>query len=254
MLQRYRRSQVAPDEILETQTAIATNERATPSLVYRALLKAIQGGTLVPGAKLPNELVLAKQLNTSRNTVRRALAMMERQGLVRRRAGSGTYLTDDADRVFEKMDRIQVAAHTHVPSFLEIIEGRLLLEPAMMHLVVTRITPEEIAAMRGNLRDIEEVSSWREFKESIYAFHEKIFAATKNRFLMQIVESIIADRRAVVFDGKDVMLPPPEGVRKQYRDEFSAIVRAIEDRKAARAEELVSDHLMRMLATINIWQ
>jgi DNA-binding GntR family transcriptional regulator len=50
------------------------------------------------------------------------------------------------------------------------------------------------------------------------------------------------------------MDPPPNGVRKQYHDEFSAIIRAIAERKGRKAEELVSDHLMRMLATINIWQ
>jgi DNA-binding GntR family transcriptional regulator len=32
------------------------------------------------------------------------------------------------------------------------------------------------------------------------------------------------------------------------------VVDAIVDRKAKRAEELIADHLMRTLATINIWQ
>lgn len=254
MLQRPKSSAPPHEQVLETQMAIATNERATPSLVYRALLKGIQSGTLLPGAKLPNELELAHQLKTSRNAVRRALATMERQGLVRRRPGSGTFLTDDADRVFNKMDRIKVATHTHVPSFLEIVEGRILLEPAMMHLVVKRIEPEEIEALQRDLKEIQEIACWREFKELIYAIHEKIFAATKNRFLMQIVESIIADRRAVVFDGKDIMGPPPDGVRKQYYDEFSSIIGAIAEGKGDKAEQLVSDHLTRMLATIDIWQ
>ena len=44
---------------------------------------------MVPGAKLPNERDLAQQLNTSRTAVRSALAMMDRQGLVLRRVGSG---------------------------------------------------------------------------------------------------------------------------------------------------------------------
>jgi DNA-binding FadR family transcriptional regulator len=180
--------------------------------------------------------------------------MMERQGLVRRRPGSGTFLTDDADRVFEKMDRIEVAAHTHVPSFLEIVEGRLLFEPAMMKLVAKRIEPDEVHAMWRNLDQAQQAATWREFKELIYGLHEKIFAATKNRFLVQIVESIVADRRAVVFDGKDVTDPPPEGVRKQYHAEFSAIIQAIGDGDGRKAEQLMSDHLMRILATINIWQ
>ena len=43
-------------------------------------------------------------------------------------------------------------------------------------------------------------------------------------------------------------------MREQTHKELSAIVEAIADRNAKRAEELVSDHLMRTLATINIWQ
>src|SRR4051794_16843187 len=90
---------------LPPMVAVATNQRATPSLVYRALLQAIRGGSMLPGAKLPNERDLAQQLGTGRTAVRTALAMMERQGLVRRQVGSGTYLTDDVDRVFGQMDQ-----------------------------------------------------------------------------------------------------------------------------------------------------
>jgi DNA-binding GntR family transcriptional regulator len=71
---------------------------------------------------------------------------------------------------------------------------------------------------------------------------------------MQIMESILADRRAVLFDGKDTSKPAPRPVREQTHKELSAIVAAISDRSAKRAEALISDHLMRTLATINIWQ
>ena len=123
----------------------------------------------------------------------------------------------------------------------------------MMHLVIKRIEPDEIEALHRNLAEIQEAKTWHQFKESVYAFHWKIFSATKNRFLIQVADSIVADRRAVVFDGKHVEEPPHEAVRRQYYQEFSALVAAIADRKAKRAEELISDHLMRMLATINIW-
>src|SRR6185437_2360515 len=114
-------SPMAKKPTLDAQTAILTNERATPSLVYRALLKSIHAGALVPGAKLPNERDLARQLKTSRSAVRAALAIMDRQGLVRRRMGSGTFLTEDADRVFEQMDQTHAANHNAVPSFFEIV-------------------------------------------------------------------------------------------------------------------------------------
>jgi GntR family transcriptional regulator, transcriptional repressor for pyruvate dehydrogenase complex len=235
-------------------TAIATNDRATPSLVYRSLLRGIKEGLMVPGAKLPNERELAQHLKTSRTAVRSALAMMERQGLVHRRVGSGTFLADDARDVFSRMDQTNAASHEAIPSFVEIVEGRLLFEPAMMHLVVTRVGDDEIAEMRRILSEIVAASSWEDFKESIYALHRQMFASTKNKFLMQIMNSILDDRRAVHFDGRDTDKPAPEPVRKQTHRDLQLIVDAIAARDASRAEELVSDHLMRTLATVNIWQ
>jgi GntR family transcriptional regulator, transcriptional repressor for pyruvate dehydrogenase complex len=242
------------DTTLIQLAAIATNDRATPSLVYRALLRSLRDGHMVPGAKLPNERDLAQQLNTSRTAVRSALSMMERQGLVLRRVGSGTYLTDDADLVFDRMDQTNIGSHDAVPSFAEIVEGRLLFEPAMMHLVVSRAEDEEIVEMRRLLEQILAAPTWEEFKERIYALHRQIFASTKNRFLMQIMASILDDRRAVLFDGRDTDKPTPEPVRQQSHKDLKAIVDAIAARNAKLAEELVADHLMRTLATINIWQ
>ena len=235
-------------------TAVTTNDRATPSLVYRSLLRSIKDGLMVPGAKLPNERDLAQQLNTSRTAVRSALAMMERQGLVRRRVGSGTFLTEDARDVFGRMDQTETGNHEEVPSFAEIVEGRLLFEPAMMHLVVRRVQQQEIVEMRRILDAILAAPTWKDFKESIYALHRQIFASTKNKFLEQIMASILDDRRAVMFDGRDTDKPAPEPVRQQTHKELRAIVDAIADRNGKRAEKLISDHLLRTLATINIWR
>ena len=241
-------------DTLPPLAAISTNDRATPSLVYRSLLRSIRDGFMVPGAKLPNERELAQQLKTSRTAVRSALAMMERQGLVRRRVGSGTFLTDDAHEVFGRMDQTNAAPHEGVPSFAEIVEGRLLFEPAMMHLVVNRVQEAEIVEMRRLLGEILAAPTWEDFKESIYALHRAMFASTKNQFLVQIMGSILDDRRAVLFDGHDTDKPAPAAVKHQTHKDLKAIVDAIAERNAKRAEELVSDHLMRTLATINIWQ
>jgi DNA-binding FadR family transcriptional regulator len=243
-----------PRTDLEPLLAISTHERATPSLVYRSLLRSIHERHIPPGAKLPNERDIARQLKTSRTAVRSALSMMERQGLIRRRVGSGTFVTEDADQVFSKMDQTTVGSHDDVPSFVEIIEGRLLFEPAMMQIVCNRVEEREIDAMRDTLDSILKAPTWRDFKEHIYSLHKLIFEATKNKFLIQIMDNIVADRRAVVFDGKDTDKSAPLPVREQTHKELASIVEAIAERKAKRAQELTSDHLMRILGTINIWQ
>ncbi len=232
---------------------ITSNERATPSLVYRALLRSVRSGALVPGGKIPNERELASQLNASRSAVRAALAMMERQGLVRRQVGSGTFLTDEALSVFDKMDQTPVNAHKSVPSFVEIAEGRLLFEPAIMSLVVSRAEQSDIDEIYRILDEVLVAPTWHDFKECIYAFHRSIYATTKNRFLVQIMDNIVSDRRAVAFDGRGSAKQVPDAVRKQTHKNLIAIADAIADRDAQRAEELTSDYLMQTLATINIW-
>ncbi len=56
------------------------------------LLGELSAGRLKPGDVLPTELALAKSAEVSRNTVRHALAELERGGLIRRVRGSGTYV------------------------------------------------------------------------------------------------------------------------------------------------------------------
>lgn len=58
--------------------------------VYLVLRDEIAAGVHAPGAALPGELRLAATHGVSRVTVRRALEALEADGLIERRAGSGT--------------------------------------------------------------------------------------------------------------------------------------------------------------------
>ncbi|HWC87500.1 MAG TPA: GntR family transcriptional regulator [Solirubrobacteraceae bacterium] len=53
----------------------------------------IRSGELSPGDKLPSEPELAHERAVSRSSMRAAITMLEEEGFVRRRHGSGTYVT-----------------------------------------------------------------------------------------------------------------------------------------------------------------
>ncbi len=59
---------------------------------YLLLKERITSGALAPGQRLPSEPALAEAHRLSRVTVRRALDGLEREGLVRRRPGNGTFV------------------------------------------------------------------------------------------------------------------------------------------------------------------
>lgn len=60
--------------------------------IYLALRERIASGGFDAGAALPGEQALAASHNVSRITVRRALAELEREGLIDRRRGAGTFV------------------------------------------------------------------------------------------------------------------------------------------------------------------
>lgn len=71
---------------------------ATPVYVQVAqeLQRRIENGELRRGSALPAERDLATHLHISRVTVRQALALLEKQGLLQRKHGSGTFVTPPA--------------------------------------------------------------------------------------------------------------------------------------------------------------
>lgn len=54
----------------------------------------IERRTLLPGSRLPNELELASAMGVSRGTVRAALSLLQQQGLLWRRQGIGTFVSE----------------------------------------------------------------------------------------------------------------------------------------------------------------
>ena len=62
--------------------------------VYLVLRERIARGGLAGGHALPGEQALAAEHSVSRITVRRALAELEREGLIQRRRGAGTFVAE----------------------------------------------------------------------------------------------------------------------------------------------------------------
>lgn len=64
--------------------------------IYKELLAEIQSGVYKPGERLPSEAILCERFQASRITVARAFQTLQRENLVTRRPGSGTYVEKPA--------------------------------------------------------------------------------------------------------------------------------------------------------------
>ena len=62
--------------------------------IAEGLIQRIESGDLAPGERLPPERELSRMLGVNRMTLRRALMRLELQGLLNRRQGAGTYISE----------------------------------------------------------------------------------------------------------------------------------------------------------------
>src|ERR1700749_2851137 len=106
---RSRRTSTRQSEITGAAVSgserISTARRGIPKYrqVYEDLHASIRTGSFQPVERLPSDAELGERYNTSRITVAKALKELQLQGLVSRRAGSGTHVlapTPSSGRVF----------------------------------------------------------------------------------------------------------------------------------------------------------
>src|SRR5688572_22585523 len=98
-MRRYARPPVPADELLSSATfGRRALRRGSPVPLYvqirDCLVAAIQDGTLAPGDRIPSEPELVESFKVGRPTVRQALEVLRREGLVATHRGMGTFVVE----------------------------------------------------------------------------------------------------------------------------------------------------------------
>ena len=108
--------------------------------LQRALREAIENGVIAPEDALPPERDLAEMLGVSRMTVRKAIDELAEEGLLVRKQGSGTFVSNRVEKNFAKLT-----------SFSEDMRARGR-EPRSVWLTKAAgtVTPEESLTLRSS--------------------------------------------------------------------------------------------------------
>lgn len=70
--------------------------------LMETITAAIASGTLAAGNRLPSVREMAAQAGVNPNTMQRALAELEREGLLYSQRTAGRFVTDQSDRITQK--------------------------------------------------------------------------------------------------------------------------------------------------------
>lgn len=99
-------------------------DRASPIPIYHQLKSLIRGriesGHWRPGDRLPTEHELCERYGISRAPVRQALTELTKDGLLRRRAGQGTFVSDQAPML--ALPEVSIQVMTSDPSWPRVLD------------------------------------------------------------------------------------------------------------------------------------
>ena len=204
------------------------------SELMRQLKGLLADGALGSGDRLPNERQMSKACGLSRSTVRGVLSDLEKEGLLSRHVGRGTYVTDGLPASAGSSGAVTPG---------ELMEFRATVEPTMVDLIVINATDAQLREIVEIARRGAAVAVWQDAEAADRLFHEKLYAATANSAFQQLGRLIASIRG----DGawmklKEKSFSPHKWA--VYQAEHAEIAAALAQRDAQIARERLRDHLI----------
>jgi phosphonate utilization transcriptional regulator len=216
----------APSRRASPPTALELlREQSLATLAQQELERRIVSGEFAAGAKL-NEVDVATTLGISRGPVREAFSALSQAGLVRVEKNRG---------VFVRQVSLEEAS--------EFYELRAALEGLIGRLAARRIAIDEIEQLRAVIKRMRQVQKTRKADEYFslnVEFHELLARTARNNALLANYRGVVTQldlyRRATLSRGLDHI--------PLSTQEHEAIVDAVAARDEARAEALLTQHVL----------
>jgi len=207
-----------------------TNDKTVSLQVYEKIRSQIIQGTLKPGTRI-SETEVSRNLQISRQPVREAFIKLHNEGLVEIRPQRGTLVT-----------LISVEAVSGARFIREAVEADIV------KLLVEKCDPELIGTLRSLVRQQREVKDTRleEFIELDDQFHKTLAVLAGKGNTWKITAGTKAH-----FDRVRYL----SSTKKRFQnlvDQHEAVVDAIEQRDAAKAESAIRSHLLEVLQDLPI--
>ncbi len=217
-----------------------TQMSATVQTVVDTIFGRIRSGEYAVDERLPSERTLSSDLGVARNTVREALEVLESHGLIRRRAGSGSFVNPQTKGTPDS-SHSEIAASSS-PLDLQVIRG--ILEPDMVRLAVVNMTPRDIEALGEILSQIEAVQTNADaFVRNEEAFYRQIAAGTGNPLIGGCYDLVIDACRQSFRAAQLRRYLTPARI-EEYQRHYNSLFNAIASRDTDAAVEYIKLHLI----------
>lgn len=191
--------------------------------VYESIKNKIHKGEYSPSESL-REQDLSNQYGVSRNTIKKALLLLEKEGLVTIEMNKGA----------------KVRSYS-LEEVLEYLELRASLEGFIIRRAVPFITDEQVTSMEEILKRMKkhyDNNELLQYSQNNQIFHQVIYDACPNRTAVDLTTNLKNQMRK--YNTKTILIP---GRSSQSYAEHSAILEAVKNRDAELAEALMLRHV-----------
>lgn len=193
------------------------------------------------GDRLPSERDLAKRLGCSRETLRKSLATLERDGELWRHVGQGTF-RGRRPRHLPIRDMLVIEGATPP----DVMRARLLLEPQVAAEAARRPNASDVAMLRAKVDAGRNGTDRQDCEAADATFHNAIAQVADNPLLIQMMTFLSGTRRRIAWQREWDRTYRRIGVdefRTVHSDQHERIVAAISEADPDQAAAAMKIHL-----------
>jgi DNA-binding FadR family transcriptional regulator len=214
-------------------------EQMTDSLDPIARVRRyIADGDFSVGVRLPPERQLTEELGVTRATLRKALDALEREGVIWRHVGKGTFIADGSPRA---PTSAMVELGRQLAPF-RMMRARMAIEPAIAREAAINASGDTQIRMRRALDRSRSAATWKEYEVQDDVFHRTIAEASDNLLLLSLFDQLNGVRRAVAWGNVTRQNAQPSPSHSSFA-EHEVIADAISRRDPVAAYEAMRAHL-----------
>lgn len=215
------------------------SDRASTSIDPVARVRSyIAEGGFGLGVKLPPERHLTDELGMTRTTLRKALDVLERDGLIWRHVGRGTFVADGKP---ERPNCAMVELGRQLTPF-RMMRARMAIEPAIAREAAVNASGDALMRMRQALDRSKAAVTWKEYEVQDDIFHRTVAEASDNLLLLSLFDQLNEVRRAVAW-GNVMRQSARPSLNHSSFGEHDSIAAAIVGRDPMAAYEAMRAHL-----------
>ncbi len=217
--------------------------------VESRIIQEIRDNQLGSGAEMLNEKELSEKYDVGRNVVREALSRLRMLGIIESRKKRGIVVSQP--NVMFSFKKVVNPFMLSRETIIDLLGMRVSLEIGCAKMIIHNITDEDIEELKTIVARESTIDSLKVDIEMERAFHSKLYRISKNRVMLDFLDTLLPVFKYVNENYDDFDLFNRERRGKGRFIRHKDIIPYLEARDVEGYQKAMEDHLVAYIDYIN---